>query len=333
MSAGVPLISVVVPALNEEDAIGKCLTALTAQTAPRDSYEIIVVDDGSTDRTRERAESFGVQVITQPNRGAGAARNLGAANAQGDLVLFIDGNCEAGPDWIRAMTAPFSDPNVAGVSGEKKTRQVGLWARFIQIEFDDRYDRISAHRWIDFVDSATAGYRRKLLLENGGFDVRLKEAEDAELSFRMAERGYGLVLARNAIVYRRHPESLIDYLRRKFQYARWRVVVYARHPQKAASDSRTPQTQKVQAVLALALLLTLAAALVWNAAAWLFLSVALIFLATTLRFAWRCWKTDPRIGLVAPVALLLAAFSSGAGLVLGTLEQAATPRLKSKQPT
>lgn len=329
MSTNPPFISVIVPAWNEEKAVGRCLQSLQNQTASRDSYEIIVVDDGSTDRTRERAERLGARVIVQPNRGPGAARNLGAANARGDIVLFIDGNCEADPRWLAAMTAPFADSEIAGVSGEKKTRQTGLWPRYIQAEFDDRYNRIGAHRWIDFVDSATAAYRRKVLLDNGAFDTNLKEAEDAELSFRLAERGYGLVLARDAIVYRHHPESPVDYLRRKFEYARWRVAVYARHPQKVTSDTRTPQSQKLQAILALALVPFLLAILIWPATAWLVLILALLFFATTTRFVVRCWQTSPSLGLVAPFALLLVAYATAAGFLLGALEHAATPRVEN----
>lgn len=325
MTTGAPAVSVIVPALDEEKNIVRCLEALRAQTAPADSYEIIVVDNGSHDRTRELAQSCGVHVLAQPRRGAASARNLGAENARGEIILFVDSNCEADTNWVQAMTAPFADAHVVGVSGEKKTRQIGLLARFIQIEFDDRYDRIDKHRWIDFVDSATAGYRREVFLANGGFDASLLEAEDAELSFRLAERGYGLVLARDAVVYRHHPESPFDYWHRKFRYARWRSVVYARHPRKMAFDTRTPQTQKVQVVLAFAIVPALAGALVWAPLGWVALALAVLFLVMALPFAARCWRTDPRIGLIAPLLQWGVAYASGIGIVYGALGRPVRP--------
>ena len=203
--------SVIVPAFNAEKTIGLCLDALLKQSAPRRDYEIIVVDDGSTDGTRSVAESR-AQVLTQPNRGAAAARNLGAQNARGDILLFIDADSAPDVRWVEAMVAPFADLSIAGVSGVKKTRQANLWARYVQLEYDIKYDRMDTRGLTDFIDSSSAAYRRDLFLSSGGFDTTLMEAEDTELSFRLAERGCKMVLARDAIVYHTHPESLIEYL-------------------------------------------------------------------------------------------------------------------------
>ncbi len=323
-----PNFSVIVPAYNAEGLIQHCLDALEHQTATRETYEVIVVDDGSTDGTRAVAESHGARVLTQTNRGAGAARNLGVQNARGKIVLFTDADCVPDSRWIETMTAPFDDPEIVGVSGVKKTHQRNIWAQFIQVEFDYRYDRIGTHRWTDFVDSAAAAYRRQTFLANGGFDSSLKEAEDVDLSYRLAELGCALVLVREAIVYHKHPESLRVYLRRKFDYARWRAVVYGKYPHKVASDTRTPQTQKLQAGLGLALVLFLAGSLFWPG---LLLGVAIFalgFIATTLEISFRCWRTRRRLGIVAPFVLLLAAYAAGIGMIVGMLMP--RPPLKSK---
>ncbi len=309
--------SVVVPAFNAERTLGACLGGLARQTAPREWFEILVVDDGSTDRTRALAAELGARVFSQKNQGAGAARNLGAVNAKGNLVLYIDADCVPDERWIEAMTAPFARADIAGVSGVKKTHQSNLWAQLIQIEFDYRYDRMAKRARTDFIDSATAAYRRGVLLESGGFDSRLMEAEDAELSFRLAERGCNLVLVRDAIVYHHHPESLQGYLQRKYDYARWRAVVYAQHPSKAASDTRTPQSQKLQALLAFALPPALVMGLVHVAFWWIALAIALLFLATTAPFVRRCLKEDPRVACVVPLTHWLAAYASGAGALIG----------------
>lgn len=337
------MISVIVPAYNAEKTIGACLDGLLEQTTPRfdasprgkdvaesrstfprddaPSYEIIVVDDGSTDKTRQVAESRGVRVLTQPNRGAAAARNFGAANARGDILLFIDADSVPDARWIEALVAPFVDLSIAGASGVKKTRQTNLWAQYVQLEYDYKYDRMDAHGTTDFIDSSTAAYRRDLFQSNGGFDTTLMEAEDTELSFRLAERGCVMVLVRDAIVYHSHPESLVEYVRRKYRYAIWRAAVYARHPRKAASDTRTPQAQKVQAALAFLLIPALVGAAIWNSMVWLVAALLALFVATTLQFAARCWRASPVIGLAAPGALLLTAYAGGAGALVGLFKR------------
>jgi len=323
------MISVVIAAYNEEKALGACLDSLLEQTAPRNSYEIIVADDGSTDKTVQVAESRGVRVVTQPNRGPSAARNLGAQQARGDVTLFIDADSVPDAHCVEAMATAFVDPQLAGASGEKKTRQTNLWARLIQLEYDFKYDRLASHPRIDFVDSSTAGYRREIFISNKGFDTNLKEAEDVEFSFRLAERGYRMILLREAITYHTHPESLAHYLKRKLQYARGRAIVYTLYPNKAASDTRTPQTQKLQMILAPALLAVGFVSVFWNVLIWGFVLLAFIFVATTMDLYSYCWKRDRRVALVIPLTYLLSAYASGLGAVLGVLQRAPRAKLET----
>ena len=311
-------VSIIIPAYNVEKNIGACLDALLVQ-ATRDEHEILVVDDGSRDATRAVAEARGVRVIAQENRGAAAARNVGAQGARGDILLFIDGDCVPERNWVQAMLAPFADPEIVGTCGMKQTRQRGIVPRFIQMEFDYRYDSERKRRYIDFVDSGTAAYRRAIFLENGGFDARLSDAEDVDLSYRLSERGYRMAFAENAVVFDPHPESLIEYLRRKFEYAFWRAQVYARYPHKLASDSRTPQTQKVQGALVSLFASSLVAAIIWRDALWLTGLIVAAFLLMTLPFAARYFKRDPTGAILSPLFTALSAFVGSLGLGLGIL--------------
>lgn len=320
------MISVIIPAYNPGDTLGACLDALLAQSAPRSDYEIIVVDDGSTDTTRALAQSRGVRVISQPNRGAAAARNLGAAQASGDVLLFLDADSVPDARWVERMAAPFADPQIAGASGEKKTRQRELWARLVQTEYDYKYDRLASSPRMDFVDSSTAGYRKDIFLSSGGFDSSLLEAEDTDLSYRLTERGCRMLLVRDALVYHTHPVRPVDYIRRKFQYARWRTVVYSRYPHKAASDTRTPLTQKLQAVFAFALIPIILASFVWSMLVWAAAALVVLFLATTIPFAAYCWRRSRPVGLIAPVALLGAAYAGALGALWGLFTRPAQTR-------
>src|SRR3990172_11059795 len=85
--------SLIIPAYNAAGTIVACLAASMRQSIPRDEYEIIVVDDGSTDNTGEAAESFPVRVIRQTNGGPAAARNHGALLAKGEVLVFTDLYC------------------------------------------------------------------------------------------------------------------------------------------------------------------------------------------------------------------------------------------------
>ena len=180
-----PLYSVIVPAYQAAGSLGLCLDALNAQTVARDLYEVIVVDDGSTDGTGEIAQQAGARVITQRNAGPAAARNAGAAAGRGDLLLFTDADCAPVPGWIAALAVPFADERVAGAKGTYLTSQRALVPRFTQLEYEDRYDRMAGVESIDFVDTYSAAYRRDIFLANGGFDT----------PFPRFDRGSGVLLS------------------------------------------------------------------------------------------------------------------------------------------
>jgi len=313
-----PLISVVIPAHNASEGISACLDALEGQTAPREKYEIIVVNDGPVDAAVEAiADRHGVIFLSQAQRGAAAARNLGAKQAQGSILLFTDADCVSESNWVEAMIGPFADQEIAGVCGVVRTRQTGLISRFIQLEYDYRYRNIAKHPRIDFINTGTAGYRRHVFMDSGGFREHLLGAEDAELSFRLASQGHKMVFAPEAIVYHEHPESILEYARRKYHYSYWRIIVYQRHPHKAVTDSRTPQTQKIQIGLLFLLVAAIIGSIFRKGLVWLAGGLALLFLLTSLPFWWWVLRKDLEVGLLTPLFLLVSAASVGAGVIAG----------------
>ncbi len=317
--------SVIIPAYQAEATIGRCLDALSRQTVPQAAYEVIVVDDASTDRTSERVRAFpGVHLLTQPHAGPAAARNLGLRQAGGHIVLFTDSDCEPALDWIQQMVAPLRDPVVAGSKGVYRTRQRELVARFVQIEYEDKYDRMLGQAAIDFVDTYSACYRRELLLAEGGFDTAFPQAsvEDQELSFRLARHGHRLVFAPAACVYHwGHPRNVSAYARRKFGVGYWKTLVLQRHPQKAVRDSHTPQVMKVQMLLAALGGLSLAGSVFrpWLVRGWALATG--LFLLSTVPFVVKAWRKDPPVAVAAPLLLLVRAVSLGCGLVSGFVSQ------------
>ncbi|MGQ9502588.1 MAG: glycosyltransferase, partial [Anaerolineae bacterium] len=235
------LFSVIIPVYNGAATLPACLEALQQQTIDPHRYEVIVVDDGSTDGSADIARHFGVRLIRQPHRGAAAARNAGLLAARGELVLFTDADCSPAPNWIEQMTKALENPKVDGVKGAYRTHQRGFIPRFVQLEYEDRYDRMVGREAIDFVDTYAAAYRRSVLLNVGGFDEAFPGAavEDIDLSYRLAAQGHWLVFNPHAIVYHHHPTTLQSYLRRKAIYGYWRVPVYIRYPTKTSGDAHT----------------------------------------------------------------------------------------------
>lgn len=105
-------VSVIVAAYNEQRWIGACLSSLVGQTHP--DYELIVVDDGSRDGTAALAAAFGVRLFRTPHRGCGAARDLGASQARGHTLVFLDADEVYAEDFLAELVAPLADPAVNG---------------------------------------------------------------------------------------------------------------------------------------------------------------------------------------------------------------------------
>jgi cellulose synthase/poly-beta-1,6-N-acetylglucosamine synthase-like glycosyltransferase len=235
---GDKVISVVVPAYNAEKTIGSCVRSLQKQSYGG-QYEVIVVDDGSSDNTACAAAQANARVISQKNMGPAAARNRGARSAKGSIILFTDADCVADRNWIKEMISSFTDVRIAGVQGKYRTRQSGLIPVFVQEEIEQRYQEISRQKSIEFVGSYAAGYRKKAFLSVNGFDESFPQAsgEDADLSFRLAKKGKRMVFNPRAIVYHTHPESLFVYLRSKYYRGYWGRLLYRKHPGKKRRGS------------------------------------------------------------------------------------------------
>jgi glycosyltransferase involved in cell wall biosynthesis len=317
-----PEVSVVIPAYQAAEKIRASLRALNRQTVLRQRYEILVVDDGSTDGTADCAREGGAdRVLALLHQGPAAARNAGLEAAEGEFVLFLDADCRPSPDWIEQMLRPFADPRVMGVKGALLNEQREVVARLAQCEFEERYDRLESRAFIDFVDAGAAAFRRDLLLRFDGFDPAFPYAngEDAELSYRLARAGNRFAFNRRATVYHDHPAGWWPYLRLKASRGYWRMVVYRLHPGKALRDSYTPQLMKLQVLLACLSIGLIVLALAFPLLAWAAAACVGGLVIGAVPFTRLVARRDPGVAPWAPLFVCARALAFAVGVAAGLI--------------
>lgn len=235
ISLASPFVSVIVIVLNGADKIGVCLYSLMRQSYPSDRYEVIVVDNGSTDATREVIENYDVIVELEPIRGRATARNRGVAVAKGEIVAFTDSDCVPNEDWLEMLIRPYSDPEISAVAGEflgYPSENPSLVEEFIEragLVVQGKPDKNGA---FPFIVTRNASYTKEILESAGLFDVK-SVLEDVDMSRQVQfVLGAKAALATGSIVYHRHPRSILELARflRRDGYAeivlaaRWRYL-------------------------------------------------------------------------------------------------------------
>jgi lipopolysaccharide/colanic/teichoic acid biosynthesis glycosyltransferase/GT2 family glycosyltransferase len=315
--------SIIIPAKDAGETIQSCIDSIKNQEGYRfnKQYEIILVDDGSTDNTADIAEASGIQVIRQKNKGPAAARNKGASIAKGNIVLFTDSDCIPKSNWLIKMLQPFEKSDVVGVKGAYLSRQKQLVSRFVQQEFEYKYQLMAVRKNIDFIDTYSAAYRREIFLENKGFEEAfpVPSVEDQELSFRLAGKGYKLIFAPEAKVFHQHDISVLEYFRRKFGIGYWKAFMLRWIPEKTLTDTYTPASQRWQIFLLAASFIFFMTGWVWNLSWWIFAASILLFIFSTIDFIKLIARNDKKILLIALPLTVVRAGALGFGLASGFL--------------
>lgn len=225
-----PLVSVIVPAYNEGKVIETTLRSLLASPYP--NFEILVVDDGSTDDTADVVRALAasqprVRLICQPNGGKAKAANHALTIARGEIVVAVDADTIVAPDAIPKMVAHFASPDVTAVCGNIAVGNVnGLFTAFQAIEYvtSQNFDRraYSTLNCISVVPGALGAWRREAVLAAGGYSDETL-TEDADLTLAILRRGGRVVYEPEAHGMTEAPESLRALLKQRF---RWTYGTY-----------------------------------------------------------------------------------------------------------
>ena len=236
------LVSVVVPTRDRLATLELVLDGLARQTAPTSRFEVIVVDDGSSDGTPERlaadrhAFAFSLTVLRQENRGPAAARNRGLQTASGDVVLFIDDDCIPLPDLIERHLVSHETEEL-GVIGRivwDPTLMVTPFMAFTDEEFFT-YHQIRSPQDAPFACYFTgnASVHRASALAVRGFDEDFPYAlhEDVDFAYRLRRQGMRFVFAPDAIVHHHRPATLGPTLEQRRRAGREIMRFWSKHPE------------------------------------------------------------------------------------------------------
>jgi glycosyltransferase involved in cell wall biosynthesis len=226
-------VSVVVPVLNGADTIGDLLTALAHQAgAPRD-VEVIVVDNGSTDRTAEIVGKFPATYLREPKPGSSAGRNRGLSQARGDVVVFVDADTLPTRRWLAEMTAPFADPALVVVGGQAVDYRATTPAERFMAQLGARrleHDFFRAR--VPYVAAESMAVRRAALIAVGGWDEDFRTAEDLDVCVRLVRRYACPVVRRpGAVLFTRRRRTFEDLLRQAWDYGQGLGQARLRYPE------------------------------------------------------------------------------------------------------
>lgn len=222
-------ISVVIPVFNQSVKIKRCLEAVFTQSLP--PLEVIVVDGHSTDGTVKAALNFPVKVYYQEHGAAGAARQIGVENANGDFVAFTDADCIPDGDWLQSLTAAFED-DIAAVGGGMINVGEGLWVKSINLAMTSflgsgRSIQGRIFKTKQLVNRHGIGcfngmYRREAIMAVGGFNVNLRGADETELNRRLFKSGRKLLYTPDTVVRHDHGRGLKEFAINMYRYGTWR---------------------------------------------------------------------------------------------------------------
>src|SRR6516162_871452 len=226
-----PRVSVVVCAYNAERTIHRCLASLAALNYP--DYEVILVNDGSRDRTLEIAESYDFcRIISQPNKGLSVARNVGAEAASGEIVAYTDSDCVADPDWLNYLVAKMEVSNLAACGGPNfPPPENALVPAVVAVAPGGPTHVLISDEVAEHIAGCNMAFAREVLMRLGGFDPVYRAAgDDVDICWRFQDAGFVIGFSPVAVVWHFRRNTVSAYCNQQRGYGKAEALVYAKHP-------------------------------------------------------------------------------------------------------
>jgi GT2 family glycosyltransferase len=222
MGLDAPRISVIIPSYNQAESLVQTLQALERQSIRKESFEVILIDDGSKDRTEAMVRgldfSFPLIFSRQENRGAAAARNKGVEYAKSNLLLFLDADMLAEPDLLKAHIEHHEIDNnrliLEGVRKPWRTAESPLFYQILDLDTNTPVGGTDKVFWGEML-SCNLSLRNDLFFEIGGFDEKLLRWEDVDFDYRAYKKNVTFRYAPDAVAFHNHPISFRDYCQKQ----------------------------------------------------------------------------------------------------------------------
>jgi O-antigen biosynthesis protein len=226
-----PRVSIVVCAYNAERTMEACLASLEHLNYP--DYEVIVVNDGSTDRTLEISERFAYcRIISQPNKGLSVARNVGCEAATGEIVAYTDSDCVADPDWIAYLVAKMEASDLVACGGPNfPPPEESLVPAAVAVSPGGPTHVLLSDDVAEHIAGCNMAFRRSVLMRLGGFDPIYRAAgDDVDICWRLQDAGYAIGFSPAAIVWHFRRNTVQAYIGQQRGYGKAEALVYSKHP-------------------------------------------------------------------------------------------------------
>ncbi|WP_181884632.1 glycosyltransferase [Neobacillus piezotolerans] len=231
-----PLVSVVIPAFNEERVIRKTIESILKSDYP--NLEIIVVDDGSKDKTsltvkENFSEKQNVHLVHKSNGGKASALNEGAKKAKGDILIVVDADTSVSTEAISSLVRHFEDGQIAAVSGNVRVgNRRNLLTTWQHIEYVTGFNlekRAFATQNCLTVVPGAIGAWRKQVVEKLGFFSDDTLAEDTDMTLKILRNGYKVTIEENALAYTEAPKTIRDFLKQRFRWTFGTLQCFWKH--------------------------------------------------------------------------------------------------------
>ncbi len=234
-----PFVTVVIPMLNESGHIESCLAGLLTQTYPPHLIEVLVIDGGSDDGSREAVEQVSVdhpnvRLIDNPRRLAAAAANIGLAESSGNVLSYLSAHGVPDADYIETSVQMLLETGAVGVGGRYVHEGTDPYSRAIGLAMASPFGMASPHRSsskredVDTISHPT--FHKQPMIDAGGYDETLLRNEDYEFNYRLRRAGGRLVFCPEISSVYRPRASLRALATQFFAYGRWKATVVRRHP-------------------------------------------------------------------------------------------------------
>ena len=224
--------SVIIASYNEAENLDKCLNSLRNIDYPREYFEIIVIDNNSTDNTPEIVRKFPeIIYLREKKQGASFARNKGIDRAKNDILVFLDADTTVVKNWLHQMIEPFNSNNVGAVGGAiLPLNETNIFSRYLGFSLFLRYPRYKRKKEIKGFPSCNLAVRKELIGRGFDTDIFSTYGEDKDLCYRVLRKGYRITFQSEAMVHHCHPETLGEVLRLLIKSSAGRAAFSKKYP-------------------------------------------------------------------------------------------------------